>query len=207
MNTCNGLDDFKFWAEDKVIVGIDECGRGSIAGNLFIGLVTFKPNSKLETLGLNDSKKLSNKKRLELDDKIKEISKYVIIEINSDKINLGDNLNKLIFDGIREGLLELFEIAKLEYKNTVVFFDGSVKIPRISHIEQVVKPKFDANSWHVAAASILAKNAQVRSMEELDKKYPDYGFSNHNGYATAKHYENIKKNGILEIHRKNWIKL
>lgn len=204
-NKCNGEDDLKYWRQEKTIVGIDECGKGSIAGNLYIGLVSFKPNVDLSALGLRDSKKLSNEKRFQLGEKIKKISVSIIVEVKIDEINTGANLNNLIFNRMRDGLLDIFELGKLQYRNTVIFFDGKLKIPRINHIEQVVKPKFDDLSWHVAAASILAKNAQVTAMKNLSLEYPNYGFQKHNGYGTKFHYEAIKENGICEAHRKNWI--
>lgn len=207
VNNCNGEDDLRYWEENKNIVGIDECGRGSVAGNIFIGLVSFKINSNISTLGLRDSKKLSNKKRFQLDSIIKDLCIYIIVEVTVEEINTGENLNTLIFKRIRDGLLDIFKIGDFNYDDTVIFFDGKLKIPRVNHIEQIVKPKFDDLSWHVAAASILAKNAQVTAMKNLALEYPNYGFENHNGYGSKFHYKAINENGILDVHRKNWINL
>lgn len=196
-----GDDDKNYWRLGRSIIGIDECGRGPLAGDCYIGLVSFiNPDIDfISSLGLNDSKKLSDKKRFALEDKIKENSKYEIVKVSVDEINTGENLNKLIFSAINKGL-QSFK------NNCVVFMDGNQRITN-NQIAQVVKPKFDSLSWSVAAASIIAKNEQVRAMLELDKLYPDYGFKSHNGYGTKAHKESIKKFGILECHRKNWIKI
>src|SRR5260221_5593994 len=171
-----GDDDKQFWSLGRLVIGIDEVGRGTLAGDCYIGLVCFtNPDIDLiASLGLNDSKKLSNKKRFDLEDnKIKENSKYKIVKVSSDEINTGENLNTLIFSAINRGLEEF-------NKNYVVFMDGNQSIPNIK-FTQVIKPKFDSLSWSVAAASIIAKNEQVRAMLELDKLYPKYGFKRHNG--------------------------
>lgn len=200
-----GDDDKHYWNLNQTIIGIDEVGKGSIAGDLYIGLVCFQfkyPDvdyiSCISSIGLNDSKKLSNKKRFALEDNIKEISRYKIVKVSSNEINTGENLNTLIFSAINKGLEEFDD-------HYVVFMDGNQSIPN-TKFTQVIKPKFDSLSWSVAAASILAKNEQVRAMLELDKLYPEYGFKNHNGYGTKEHKEAIKKYGVLGCHRKNWIK-
>ncbi len=196
-----GDEDKKYWSLNKLVIGIDECGRGPLAGDVYVGFVCFtNPDIDfISSLGLNDSKKLSNNKRFALEDKIKENSNFTIRKVTSDEINTGENLNKLIFSAISHGL-EWFD------SRSVVFMDGNQSIPNTTYT-QVVKPKFDSLSWSVAAASIIAKNEQVRAMEELDKLYPQHGFKNHNGYGTKAHKEAIKKYGILECHRKNWIKI
>jgi len=194
-----GDDDKHYWGLNQTIIGIDEVGRGTLAGDCYIGLVCFTNDIFVSLLGLNDSKKLSNKNRLLLDNKIKILSKYKIVKVSVDEINTGENLNTLIFSAINKGLEDFDD-------NYVVFMDGNQKIPN-NQRQQVVKPKFDALSWSVAAASIIAKNEQVRAMLELDKLYPNYGFKSHNGYGTKQHKEAIKKFGILECHRKSWIKI
>lgn len=194
-----GEDDLLYWSKGNQIIGIDDAGRGTLAGSYFSAIVSFTINDvSISNLGLKDSKKISTNKRLEIEKEILKIAKTKIVEVTSDQINTGQNLNDLLYAAINDGLKEFDN-------DYIVFFDGSYKI-RNCRFEQVAKPKFDNFSWHVAAASILAKNAQVRAMEKLDAEYPQYGFKSHNGYARPIHYEMIKKYGMIDAHRKSWIR-
>lgn len=186
----------------KTIIGIDECGRGCIAGHCYIGLATMKDTSSYDViskLGLDDSKNLSSKRRFELEDQIKDNFYYRVLKLTVDEINTGKNLNDLIYITINKGL------SNYDGDEYIVFMDGNQKIKNCK-FSQYIQPKLDGLSWHVAAASILAKNEQVRAMQVLDKLYPEYDFINHNGYARPAHKEAIKKYGILDCHRKKWIK-
>ena len=199
-NTCNGEDDLKYWSEGKTIIGIDDCGRGPIAGGMFIGFVSFNLNFDPSKIGLNDSKKLKNKTHL-YDSIIKNNSKFHIEEITVEEINTGENLNDLFGKGFKRGL------ENFSKENTIIFLDGEIPKNCISYpVDIINKSNYDGLSWHVAAASILAKNEQISSMICLDVKYPEYEFKNHHGYGTEKHFEAIKKYGICSDHRKKWIK-
>ena len=211
-NLCLGEDDLKFWSEGKTVIGVDDCGRGCIAGSMFFAFVSFNINNFLiKDLGLNDSKKLTNNKRLDLDDKIKQISKFKIVEVSIDEINYGENLNLLFAKHFTKNMICFSSEEKLYKNNAIILLDGA-ELKDLKwwgaqgEIKLACKPKYDGLSWHVAAASIIAKNAQVKSMERLDELYPEYGFKDHHGYGTKKHYEAIKKYGVCPAHRVNWIK-
>jgi ribonuclease HII len=193
---------------NKTIIGVDEVGRGCIAGNLYIGFVSL--NVLPEYPGIDDSKKLkkifkNDERRFILDKFIKDNSKYLIMQVSSDQINTGRNLNELYAIQVMNGLNILTNQMNIDKNNIVVFMDG-VDILKNNNHYIIYKPKFDSLSVNVAAASIIAKNIQVSAMRDLDKEFPQYGFSSHNGYAKPKHKEAIEKYGILPIHRKNWIK-
>jgi ribonuclease HII len=196
-----GQDEIALWNDNKNIIGIDEAGRGCIAGSMYIGIVSFKPDIELiKSIGVNDSKKLSNSKRFELEEKIiNNSTKSIVTKVTVDEINSGENLNTLMWNAIKLSLKEF----STDY---IIFMDGKNSIPNCT-FKQVVKPKFDSLSWSVAAASILAKNAQVKAMQNLHKEYPDYGFDKHNGYGTDVHYNVLRKIGLSSAHRKNWIKI
>lgn len=195
-----GEDDLKYWSQNYSIIGIDEAGRGPIAGSMFFALVSFDINNKsVPNIGLKDSKKLSDKKIFELENFIKNNSKYFIQEITVDSINNSKNINILGWNAVNSALNQFIG-------NYIVFMDGKLKIPNCP-FKQIAKPKFDSCSWHVAAASVLAKAAQIRAMEKLNIQYPGYGFSNHRGYGTLNHFEAIKKLGLTQVHRHKWIKL
>ncbi len=195
--------DREYINKGKIIIGIDDVGRGCIAGNLYLGFVSL--NILPDYRNINDSKKLSNQKRLDLDNFIRENSKYLIMQVSVDQINTGRNLNELVRIQIINGLNILTNLINIDRKDIIVFLDG------LDYCENdiyniVNKSKFDSLSVNVAAASIIAKNIQVSAMLDLDKEFPQYQFSSHNGYATKKHKEAIEKYGIIYVHRKNWIK-
>ena len=179
----------------KIIAGIDEVGRGPLAGPVVAAAVII-PNN-LEILGLNDSKKLSEKKRNELDIIIRENCIYSIAElshIDIDKYNI-KNATKMAMKLAVEGLnvkpdMLLIDAEKLE----------EVCIPQKSII------KGDTKSNSIAAASIIAKVYRDALMCEEHKKYPEYAFDSNKGYGTAVHCEALKKYGAVEIHRKTFIK-
>lgn len=178
----------------KLIVGVDEAGRGPLAGPVYAAAVVFPPSFKNEDI--NDSKKLSEKKREELFELIKkEALGYGIVSLSAEEI---DEHN-------------IYEATKIAMKEAVsqikVHFDLVITDAMPLKLEKPVFPmvKGDAQCLNVAAASILAKVSRDRYMEELDKKYPEYGFAKHKGYGTAFHMDAIKKYGPIEgIHRKSF---
>lgn len=180
------------------VCGIDEAGRGPIAGNVFAAAVILDPNDPIE--GLNDSKKLTPKKREKLFPIIKEkalaycIASASVGEIDETDILSADLLAmKRAFEGLTSSA-------------GIVLVDGDV-LPEISldgELKNVIGG--DAKSEAVAAASILAKVARDREMCLLAEKYPGYGFEKHKGYGTKAHYEAIDKLGLCPIHRKTFLK-
>lgn len=179
----------------KYVAGIDEAGRGPLAGPVVVACVIMPEDSMIE--GVNDSKKISEKKREALYEKItQEAISYGIGIINQDEI---DELN--ILRATKKGLT--MAIDAMNIKPNVILVDALTgidtrKIPYKSMI------KGDANSYSIAAASIIAKVTRDRIMREWDKVYPEYGFAGHKGYGTAKHIAAIKEYGLCPLHRRTF---
>ncbi len=168
--------------------GIDEAGRGPIAGSLVMAGVILKREIK----GLNDSKKLSEKKREYFFDIIINSSKYCIYEADSAKIDkIG--LSKVLKEGL--------ETIKKYFGDEEFLFDGNSSFG-VTGIKTMVKA--DSKVPAVSAASIIAKVYRDRQMLKYAKLYPQYGFEKHKGYGTKAHIAAIKKHGICPIHRKSF---
>ncbi len=180
----------------KSICGIDEAGRGPLAGPVYAAAVILPLD--LEIDGLNDSKKLSEKKREALFDIIceKAISYSVGIatEEEIDEINI---LNAT-FLAMRRA------VDGLSVKPDYALIDGN-QHPGLSIADETVV-KGDGKSMSIAAASILAKVSRDRFMLEIAKKYPEYCFEKHKGYGTKLHYEMIEKYGVSPVHRKSFLR-
>lgn len=177
----------------EYIAGTDEAGRGPLAGPVVAAAVIL-PKGLIIT-GVNDSKQLTEKKREELFDIINE--KALAIGISFIDNNKIDEIN--ILEASRLAMMEA--IKQLKIKPQYVLSDA-MKM----NIDAPVKPiiKGDALSESIAAASIIAKVMRDRFMDEMDLKYPNYGFKKHKGYPTKDHIEAIKKYGITPIHRKTF---
>ncbi len=178
----------------QLIAGVDEAGRGPLAGPVCVASVILPEGTYLEKI--NDSKKLTDKVKDKLYEEIKEIAiAYNIVLISHQEI---DKLNILYatFKGMCNAVNGL--LIKPDY----VLIDGNkIKGMEIPH-ECVVKG--DSKSISIAAASILAKVTRDRYMMELDEKYPEYNFKKHKGYPTKEHYEALKKYGASDVHRKSF---
>lgn len=178
------------------IAGVDEAGRGPLAGPVYAAAVILKDNDIIE--GLNDSKKLSKKRREALFDEIcKRAVAYSVFSVDEKRIDEINILNATFeaMNGAVSGL------------NTVpdyVLIDGNrIKGMSLPH-ETIVKG--DAKSASIAAASILAKVSRDRYMDKMSELYPEYGFSKHSGYGTKEHTEALKKYGPCPIHRITFLK-
>ncbi len=180
----------------QVVCGIDEAGRGPLAGPVFAAAVILKKGQLIE--GVNDSKKLSEKKREALFDKI--INECVSYSIGSADEKEIDKINILqaTFLAMQRAL------DGLTIKPDCALVDGNLAPPLDCSVTPVVKG--DSKSASIAAASILAKVSRDRYMMEMAEKYPQYAFEKHKGYGTKLHYERIEKYGICEIHRKTFLK-
>lgn len=184
--------------ECAYICGIDEAGRGPFAGPVVAGAVILDfDNPDKEILYLNDSKKLSEKKREELYDLIMENAISVGIGIVESSVIDEINILQATYEAMRQA------ISQLDPQPDFVLADA-VTIPGIS-IPQEGIVKGDAKSISIAAGSIIAKVTRDRIMYEYDEKYPEYGFASHKGYGTKAHIEAIKQYGMLEIHRRSFI--
>ena len=180
----------------KYIAGIDEAGRGPLAGPVVVACVILPENSMIE--GVNDSKKVSESKREKLYDLItQEAISYgigIIYQEEIDEINILQATKKAVTEAIKQ----------MKIKPNIIMVDAlngidTMGIPYKSII------KGDAKCYSIAAASIIAKVTRDRIMREWDKVYPEYGFASHKGYGTAKHIAAIKEFGPCPIHRRSFI--
>jgi len=181
----------------KLICGVDEAGRGPLAGPVCAAAVILPEDCIIERL--NDSKKLSEKKREQLFDIIKE--KAVAYSISYGTLEEIEQYN----------ILEATYIAMnraidgLPIKADYALIDGN-RVPKGIKIPCETVVKGDGKSASIAAASILAKVTRDRLLLEYDKKYPQYGFAQHKGYGTKAHYEAIAQHGVCEVHRLSFLK-
>lgn len=186
----------KKYAEYSYICGIDEAGRGPLAGPVVAGAVILPKDCDI--LYINDSKKLSTKKREELYDEIMEKAIAVGVGIIGPQRIDEINILQATYEAMREA------IRKLGVTPDILLNDA-VTIPDVD-VKQVPIIKGDAKSVSIGAASIIAKVTRDRLMEEYDKIMPEYGFASHKGYGAAKHIEAIRKYGPSPIHRETFIK-
>ena len=185
----------KYYDQGMILVaGVDEAGRGPLAGPVCVASVIMPQDNIIEEI--NDSKKLSEKKREMLYDRIIETALCYHIELIDNTVI--DDIN--ILNATKLGMKKCIE--NLEIVPEMVIIDA-VKIDTEIPTDSIIKG--DALSYNVAAASILAKVTRDRLMVELDKKYPEYGFAKHKGYGTKTHIEALKKYGKCEIHRNSFI--
>ena len=190
----------------RYIGGVDEVGRGPLAGPVTAACVVLPED--FDVLGVDDSKKLSEKKREELFDKIKEKALAVGIGMCDnrviDEINILEATKKAMAEAIARADRQLTEKGLSDEGVEHLLIDAvslkDVDTPQTSII------KGDAQSLSIAAASIVAKVTRDRLMAEYHRQYPFYGFDSNKGYGTKAHYEGIDKYGITPIHRKTFLK-
>ncbi len=181
----------------NIICGVDEAGRGPLAGPVCAAAVILAPGQIID--GVNDSKKLTEKKREILFDKIiSECEDYSIAYASEKEID-EMNILQATFLAMRRA------VNGLKTKPDIAFVDGN-QDPKFAEIPSETIIKGDAHSASIAAASILAKVSRDRLMLEAAEKYPEYFFEKHKGYGTKLHYEMIEQYGICEIHRKSFLK-
>ncbi|MBQ9028924.1 MAG: ribonuclease HII [Lachnospiraceae bacterium] len=181
--------------EAFVVAGIDEAGRGPLAGPVAAGAVILPADHDI--LYLNDSKKLSAKKRDMLYDQIREEAvAWAVGLVEPARID-EINILQATYEAMR------LAISQLKVSPTVLINDA-VTIPGVD-IPQIPVIKGDAKCISIAAASILAKVTRDRIMEEMDALYPEYGFAGHKGYGTKAHIEAIREHGPCPIHRRSFI--
>ena len=181
----------------QYIAGIDEAGRGPLAGPVVVGVAIMKPESFIE--GINDSKKISESKREKLYEQITEEaidwSVGIVTEKEIDEIN--------ILNATKRALEKALDNLKVR--------PDRILVDALEHIDTKGVPytsviKGDAKIYSISAASIIAKVTRDRIMREYDEVYPEYGFAKHKGYGTAAHISAIKENGPCPLHRKTFIK-
>lgn len=201
MKNAEQIDWLKFENEAhedgfKIVCGIDEAGRGPLAGPVCAAAVILPDNCVID--GLNDSKKLTAKKREELFDIIKEKATAYGIATADEKEIDSVNILQATFLAMNRAF------AQLCVKPDMALIDGN-RDPMLGIPTRLII-KGDSLSLSIAAASVLAKVTRDRFMLEMDKKYPEYQFAKHKGYGTKLHYEMLDKYGASEIHRQTFLR-
>jgi ribonuclease HII len=195
----------------KYMVGIDEVGRGPLAGPVTVGVVVceekkyklLKNNKKLPPLG-KDSKKLKEKDREKYVKVLEELKKQKVI--NFSVVHVSNTIidTKGISYAIKKGIKDGFKNLKIKQRNTEVLLDGGLKAPEGFKQKTIIKG--DEKEKIIAWASILAKVSRDELMLKIGKKYPEYGLQIHKGYGTAKHRKAIQKHGVSKVHRLSFCK-
>ena len=180
----------------EFVCGVDEAGRGPLCGPVVAAAVILPKDAHIE--GVNDSKKLSEKKREKLFDDIMENA--VAVGIGMSDVDVIEKIN--ILGATKEAMKEA--IFNLSIKPDYVLIDGNQDIN--IDIDRKTVVSGDARSQSIAAASIIAKVTRDRMLKQYDEMYPEYGFAKHKGYGTKAHIEVIKERGICPIHRKTFVK-
>lgn len=183
----------------KMVAGVDEVGRGPLAGPVVAACVVIGSEFVIpkELEGVKDSKKLSEKKREELYEDIMRILPDVGVGICNHKIIDKVNILQATFLAMKKAVTELKEEPE------IVLVDGKFTVPILS-VQQKAIIKGDSSVFSIAAASIVAKVVRDRLMRKIHDKYPEYGFHKHKGYGTKFHIEALKKYGPCPIHRRSF---
>lgn len=187
---------------EKIIVGIDEAGRGPLAGPVYASSVCFVKGAQY-IAGLNDSKKLSSKQREELAFVIKQTCLFGIghaSEKEIDEINIL-NATFLAMERAVNNLLEAFDISVEDCRFLI---DGNMVPGFLKPYDAIAIVKGDSKIPEIMAASILAKTERDAFMIKMDSKYPEYGFKKHKGYGTKEHREAISLYGLSSLHRRSF---
>lgn len=194
----------------KYVIGIDEVGRGPIAGPVVVCACAVMEGTDILSLFpkgvLKDSKKLSEKIRNEIVQKVEQLVLrkkvvYGIGEVSAksiDEIGINPAINEAIADALTK--LHTQGVGK----DSFIYLDGSLHVPVIYQQETIIKG--DEKISEIAIASIIAKVHRDNMMKSLARTLPDYGFENHVGYGTPAHYEAIEKHGMTEHHRRSFLK-
>ena len=181
----------------ELICGVDEAGRGPLAGPVCAAAVILPPDLEIE--GLNDSKKLTEKKRDALYDIITEKAVAYGIAMATEQEIDEINILQATFLAMRRA------VEQLSVRPSFVLVDGN-REPDLGDLPLKTVVKGDSLSANIAAASILAKVTRDRYMVQMDARYPEYGFGVHKGYGTQKHYEALREYDACPIHRRSFLK-
>lgn len=198
----------KFLQGHDLLVGIDEVGRGPIAGPVSVAAFAVQEKYYAEVhkrlLGITDSKKLSEKKRDHFAAIIRELLSEgkIKLSISSHSAKIIDK--KGIVPALKSALKNSLAKVSLDSANSHVYLDGSLYAADTFSQETIVKG--DSKNWLIASASVAAKVSRDTQMKKLAKKFPEYSFEKHKGYGTRLHHERIAEHGTCEIHRIGWLK-
>lgn len=188
--------DTELRKEYPVICGVDEAGRGPLAGDVYAAAVVLRDGLLIDYL--NDSKKISEKRREELFDIIRDNAEaYCVATASVQEIDSMNILNATMLAMRRA-------VEGLGIKPDLALIDGN-RLPQLDCESRYVI-KGDATSASISAASVLAKVSRDCYMKELAEKYPQYAFEQHKGYGTKLHYEKLEEFGVSEVHRKTFLK-
>lgn len=197
------MSEFENKFNEYIIAGIDEAGRGPLAGPVVAGCVVLDRTK--EILFINDSKKLSKKRREELFDEIKENALAYGIGIVDEKVIDAINILEATYIAMKTAYENANQMYKKSFNADInLLFVDALKIKNID-VKQVSIIHGDALSVSIAAASIIAKVTRDRIMEEYDRKYPEYGFAKHSGYGTKFHMDKLREIGPCELHRMSFL--
>ncbi len=185
---------------DNFVMGIDEAGRGPLAGPVVAAGVLFLARKAEYITQIKDSKKISKKKREEIYQKL-ITDKEIIYEISVIDVELIDEIN--IFVATKLAMQNIYGKIKKKYQDIIVLVDGNHKMI-IGDNKIIPVIKGDNISISIAAASIIAKVTRDNIMLNLDKKFPEYSWQSNSGYGTKKHLDAINKYGITKHHRKSY---
>ena len=195
LNELKEIDKSYFKEGYNYICGIDEAGRGPLAGPVVVAAVIMPKDSMIE--GVNDSKKVSEKKREKLYELIiEEAISYSVGIVDQNEI---DRIN--ILNATKAGLTEA--VRTLKVKPELILVDALTNIDTCGVPYQSII-KGDAKSYSIAAASIIAKVTRDRIMRQWDEIYPQYGFAKHKGYGTKAHMEALRRHGPCPLHRRSF---
>lgn len=205
----NNLTDFIENSSGKLIIGVDEVGRGCIAGPVCAGVVIFNTVhlSELTLKSYTDSKKISEAKRPKIAEEIKANHFCGIGYASVDEIDRV-NIRQATFLAMSRALMDLKTKAHLNFNDYVILTDGRDLIPNLespfNSLSQYAVVGGDLKVKQISAASILAKVTRDQMMSQLSLKHPEYGFDSHKGYGTETHRKAIQKWGVLSEHRKTF---
>jgi len=193
--------EYKYWNKGKTLCGVDEVGRGCVAGSVFAAVVSISPSSlekvnKKEQAFIRDSKTLSKTQRLTAQVIVKKVASFFAIA----QANVSEIENKGILSAT---FLAMRRALLLCPSYDLLLVDGKQKIPDLE-VLQVTVIGGDKFCFTIAAASILAKVARDAYMTKMDAYYPDYAFAQHVGYYTRQHRERLEKFGSCALHRRNF---
>lgn len=192
----------------EVVIGIDEVGRGPIAGPVTVAAFGIRKHDyykvKDALAGITDSKKLTEKKRDTYADIMRDLKKQGLVFIAVASVSA----QVIDCDGIMAALRAALKkaLSKIDnHENSYIYLDGSLFAPEQYPQETIIKG--DSKNWLISAASVIAKVTRDQQMKDFAHQYPEYSFENNKGYGTKAHYQAIKKNGCCSIHRTTWIKI
>jgi ribonuclease HII len=198
----------KVLTQTKYLIGIDEVGRGPLAGPVTVGVVKVKvkniPIIKKKLLGITDSKQLSEQKRIEFVSILKDLQQEGLISFTTSSVSAALIDTCGISWAIQTALNRALRRLQPTSLKTQVFLDGGLRAPEVYEQETIIKG--DASNFLIATASVLAKVTRDEKMKRYAQRYPNYRLEKHKGYGTKEHRDLIQCYGVSDIHRKSWIK-